>query len=111
MRKILNNFLKRYFGVIEYVLTLVNVDGEAKIITYGTIKKLDEIVFEINSEKYWFVQKIEKIRRYNFTYSKEVIHAPLWFTAKDVTEKENIDNYEYSYLIKDNSLKNIKRVS
>lgn len=54
------------------------------------------------------IEKIEKIRRYDFKYKKEIIHTPLWFSC-DSTETYSLDNQEYQFFKKDDSLQNIKR--
>lgn len=104
------NKIKTYVGEIEYVVTIVNVSGEIQRHIFYNKQKIDAFVCEVNTEKYWCVQKIEKIRRYEFVYNHEIIHSPLWFNLDGVTEVNCVENNEFSYLIKDKSLCNIKRV-
>jgi hypothetical protein len=98
-------------GKLEYVVTVVNVSGEVKKYTFKNIKDVNGFVTDVNSETYWNIQSIEKIKRYEFTYNREVIHSPLFFTMENVTEKQYVDDHDYSFLIKNSSLKNIRRVT
>lgn len=105
----LKNIYKKYIGSIEYIVTLVNVSGEVQKDTFDTTKELDEFIVLINSNKYWSVQKIEKIRKYSFQYNKNIIHSPLFFSMNDVTELYNINDQDYSFLKIDESLTNVTR--
>jgi hypothetical protein len=110
IKKYIQNILYKYIGKKEYVVTAVSVDGEVKHGTFFTIKEVDDFVNKINVEKYYDVQKIEKIRKCHFKYNKEIIHSPLWFSLENVTEDEFCVNHEYSFLKKHESLQNVKRV-
>lgn len=103
--------LSTFFGKKEYVVTIVNVSLDINKHVFNNIKDVDIFVSEINNEKYWDVQKIEKIRRFDFVYDKQVVQSPLHFCVEDVTEMRNCENYDYSFLKKHQSLKNIKYVS
>ena len=107
----IKKFINRYIGKIEYTITIVSTDGNVKHYNLSTIKEVDNFVIKINNEKYWNVQKIEKFRRYEFRYKKEIIYSPLFFCLKDVTESKYINNGNYSFLKKHESLNNIKYVS
>lgn len=105
----------KYFGKTEYIITTVEKGGEVKSFCLYNMKEVNDCISSFNSEKYWDVQKIEKIKRYNFIYNKEVKHSPLFFCIDDpstycITEMSNIDNQDYSFLIKHKSLKNVNRV-
>jgi hypothetical protein len=140
MKTLIKNLINKYIGKIEYVVTILNVDGEGKQFSFHTLKEVDDFVISINKERYWDVQKIEKFRRYSFVYDKQVIHSPLWFRNEDVTEThiirkeydkqifnrafslcdgdkdmtEKIHNiikdHEFSFLKKHGSLSNVTRV-
>lgn len=103
--------LNTYFGKIEYKITIVSVSGDIEYYLFPKIKEVDNFITKINAERYWDVQKIEKFRRYEFLYKKEIIHSPLYYSLSDVTENEYVFNHDYSFLKRHNSLKNIKRVS
>ena len=103
--------LNRYFGKIEYKVTIVSVSGNVEYYYFPTIKEVDDFITKINAERYWDVQKIEKFRIYEFFYKKEIIHSPLHYSLPNVTENEYVFNHDYSFLKRHNSLKNIKRVS
>ena len=90
----------------EYIVTIINVDLEVNKYSFNNLVDLDAFVIEINKENYWQIQKIEKIRRYKFEYDKEIIHKPLFACFDNVTEMD----LDHSFLIKDESLTNIKRV-
>ena len=57
------------------------------------------------------VQKIDKIRMFDFKYNKKIKHTPLHFQHDDVTEIFNLDDWDYRFLKKDKSLNNIIRSS
>jgi hypothetical protein len=107
------SFIKRmhnkYIGRIEYVVSIINNSGEVRMFTHKNIQEVDVFVSEINTEAYWHVDKIERIRRYYYQYKKEIIHTPLWFHDPRVTETYIIGKNEYSFLLKHKSLNNIKR--
>ena len=105
----ITKLINKYIGKIEYIVTLLGVDGDIKKHTFKSIKDVDIFVYEVNNETYWDVQKIEKIRRLDFIYNKDVIHTPLWFNMENVTELHNCNNHDFSFIKKDISLKNIKR--
>ena len=107
----LQNIYYKYFGKIEYIVTIVNVSLSIKTYSLYSLKDVDDFVISINNETYSDIQKIEKIRRFNFIYDKEVIHSPLHFCTKDITEMKNCNNYDYSFLKKHDSLDNVKLVS
>ena len=102
MNKI-KSFFDKIFGNIEYVVTIISVDGSVQ-------KHLFSKIIEINGERYFNIQKIEKFRRYDFSYKKQILQSPLFFYKDDVTEMEYFINHEYSFIKKDVSLKNIERV-
>jgi hypothetical protein len=108
MKKI-KEIISKYIGRIEYVVTTLNVSGSVNIDRFNTIKDVDDFVISINNEPYWFVQKIEKIRKYNFKYNKNIIHTPLHFSMENVTETHNCNDYNYSFLKIDESLTNVTR--
>lgn len=101
---------RKYIGVIEYVVTITNVSGEIQRYIFYSVIKVNDFVTEINDNKYWNIQKIEKLRRQHFEYFHEIIHTPLWFQLENVTETAYVGDSAYSFLVKDESLKNIKRV-
>ena len=92
---------------IEYIVTVTSVSGEVKMCTYKTIEYVYTFTDEINSDKYWFISKIEKILRLSFEYDKEVVQKPLHFRDERYTEEE----LGYSFLKKDPSLININRTT
>lgn len=102
---------QKYFGKIEYLVTIINNGGEIQQHIFYNIKKVNEFVDEINLEKYWNVKSIAKFRRYNFKYNHQIIHSALWVQHEKVTETSNVENQDYNFLLKDESLTNIKRVS
>ena len=98
-------------GKVEYVVTMISVDGVVKKPIVHTVKELNELVKEINTEVYWSVQSVEKFKRYtDFIYEGEVLHTPLHFKLDGVSETDNIGTQPYSFLLKDKSLSNVKRV-
>lgn len=108
----IEKILNKLFGKVEYVVTIVDSSGSVKRSNgLSTIKEVDELIADVNSDRYMNVQKIEKIRRYDFKHDKEILHSPLFFVAENVTEAEYVDDHEYSFLKKHESLTNIKRVS
>lgn len=112
MNKYIEKILNKLFGKVEYVVTIVDSSGSVKRSNgLSTIKEVDELIADVNSDRYMNVQKIEKIRRYDFKHDKEILHSPLFFVAENVTEAEYVDDQEYSFLKKHESLTNIKRVS
>jgi hypothetical protein len=54
------------------------------------------------------IQKIEKVRKFNFKYKKNIIHTPM-FVQGEPTEMYNLDGWSYSFLKIDGSLKNVIR--
>ena len=104
------NIISKYFGKIEYVVTIVNVSGNVRYSTFHKMNDVNEFIVAINNEKYWNIQKIEKYRKYNFLYENEIVHSPLFFVLKNVTENERIMDINYSFLKKDKSLKIINRI-
>lgn len=107
----LTNIIQKYLGKIEYLVTIINNGGEIQQHIFYNIKKVNEFVDEINLENYWNVKSIAKIRRCHFKYNHQIIHSPLWFQLEKVTETEYVENHDYSFILKDTSLTNIKRVS
>lgn len=105
----ITKIISKYIGNLEYVVTIVSTDGSVGKRIFKNTKEVDNFVIEINKETYYDVQKIEKFRRYDLKYNKNVLHTPLWFKADDVTEMYNYDNYDYSYIIIDESLTNVTR--
>jgi len=103
-------------GKVEYHVTTLNVSGQVQQLVEHTVKELDGLVANINADPYWSVQKIEKFKRYtDFVYEKEIVQSPLHFQLEGVTEMvdvqtENIGIHAFSYVLKDKSLTNIKRV-
>lgn len=103
-------------GKIEYHVTALCVSGEVQKPIVHTIKELDTLVAEFNADPYWSVQSIEKFKRYtDFVYEKEIIQLPLHFQLEGVTElvdikTQKIGTHAFSYMLKDKSLTNIKRV-
>lgn len=95
---------------IEYVVTIVNVSGEVQNHTFYKLKSVDAFVSEVNMDTYWDVQKIEKFKKYNFKYDKEIVHSPLWFKLENVTETHSCNKCDYSFLKKHDSLIHIKRI-
>ena len=116
MKTLIKNLINKYIGKIEYVVTIINVDGEGKQFSFHKLKDVDIFVISTNNERYWFVQKIEKFRRCSFIYDKLVLHSPLHFHLDDETEMhkckmKNGDNHDFSFIKKHESLQNIERVS
>jgi len=109
MKNILKQLISKYFGNTQYVVTIINVSLSVQKHKFNTIKHVDEFVDEINNETYWMVQKIEKIRMFDFKYNKEIKHTPLYFQHDAVTEMYNLEDWDYSFLKKDESLKSIIR--
>lgn len=110
MRKFFDKFVQKYFGKIQYITTIVNVSGTIETYGFNSLKELDIFVLNINGEKYWDIQKIEKFRRFSFQYKNQIIHSPLHFCLENVTEKAKFLGYEYSFLKKHESLLSVKRV-
>jgi hypothetical protein len=108
--KYFKKLLLKYIGKIEYIVTITNTGGEIEKYCFYKTKDLDVFVNEINAEIYWMVEKIEKIKRFDFKYNKEIIHTPLWF-QNTFTEKYKLDDCEYSFFMGDDSLQNIKRTN
>lgn len=109
MNKI-KDFFKKIFGGNEYMVTAVSVNGDVEKFVFYNLKEVDELVNEFNCSKYWNIQKIHKYKRLDFKYKKIIIHYPLWFQSEQgETEFEKFDDIDYSFLLKDKSLKNIKR--
>lgn len=109
LKKLYNKYKSLYFGNIQYIVTIINVSLSVKLHQFNTKKQMDEFVVEINDDTYWMVQKIDKIRKFNFNYDEKIKHKPLHFQHDDVTEKYNLENHDYSFLKKDKSLINIIR--
>jgi len=98
------------FGKTEYILTVLSVNGEVVKYTFSSLADVDICVSECNESIYGQVQKIEKIRRLEFTYDKMVLQQPLWFSGVDVTTTDYIGKQKYSFILPDKSLNNIKHV-
>lgn len=111
MKKYIKQLLSKYVGNIQYIVTIINVGLEVQIHQFNTTKQVDEFVDEINNDTYWMVQKIEKIRMFDFKYDKKIKHTPLHFQYDSVTEMYNLEDWDYSFLKKDKSLNNIIRSS
>lgn len=107
----LSKLLNKIFGKKEYNVTVVNVSGSLELHTIYNKSDLDLFVRDLNKMTYWDVQKIEKFRKYDFIYEKNVVHSPLYFSLEDVTERETVWGTEYSFLKKDKSLSIVNRVS
>lgn len=105
------NLIKNLIGNVEYIVTSVNKNGDVQQNKIHKYCDVIEFVSNINNEKYWNVQKIEKIRRLDFNYNNEIVHKPLWFQIDNVTESDLIDGQNYSFLKKHKTLKNIKRIN
>jgi len=103
--------ITKYFGKIEYIVTVINVSGSVEHHPFFHMDDVDSFVDNVNAEMYWDVQKIEKLRRYDIKYKKLVVHSPLFFSLEDVTETENLWGNDFSFIKKDKSLNNINRVS
>lgn len=103
--KFFKQFKNKYFGTIEYLCTIVNVDGSVKKIIFSDEQSLNEQIKLINLERYYFVQKVEKFRRLSYKTNLEIFHTPLFFCLDNVTEK----NDNFSYLLIDESLTNVVR--
>ncbi len=101
----------KYIGNIQYVVTIINVSLSVQKHQFNTTKQVDEFVDEINNDTYWMVQKIEKIRMFDFQYDKNIKHTPLHFQHDAVTEMYNLEDWDYAFLKKDKSLTNISRNS
>lgn len=110
MKKQFKQLISKYFGNIQYMVTIINVSGQFQKHKFNTIKQVDEFVDEINDETYWMVQKIEKNRMFDFKYDKKIKHVPLHFKHDDVTEMYNLGDHNCSFLKKDKSLNNIIRI-
>ena len=106
----IKKLIQKYIGKIQYIVTIINVDLSIQKHQFSTIQQVDEFVNEVNNTPYWMVQKIEKIRTYNFIYNKQILHSPLWVQADGVTEMHNIETYDFSFLKQDKSLINIIRL-
>jgi hypothetical protein len=109
IKEFINKFKAKYIGNLKYVVTSINVSLSVNISSFNSLVELNEFVNEINNEKYWMIQKIEKIRTFDFKYNENIKHTPLHFYKENVTEIYDIEDYEYRFLKKDNSLCNIKR--
>jgi len=107
----INHLVLKYVGRIEYVVTSVHVSGSVDVGNYSTLKDVNAFVNDINTDRYWDVQKIEKFRRYDFKYHKEVLHSPMHFRIENVTEMETLNTYAFCFLLKHKSLTNTRRVS
>lgn len=99
----------KFFGKLKYVISIISVDLRVEKFEYYSIKLMNEFIEIVNNEKYWMVHKIEKIRCFNFKTNKQIIHKPLFGTHEDITEIVDIDNTNYSFLKKHDSLNNIIR--
>ncbi len=111
IKKIIENFINKYIGKTKYIVRLINSEGTIEEYTLTIKKELDAFVIQTNEERYWQVQKISKRRELLFKYNKEVIHSPLFFSKKGITEKDTIETgLEYSFIKIDESLINVKRV-
>lgn len=111
MKTYIKNILNNYIGRIEYIVSILDSSGRVMQYRFYNLKDVDTFVADINLEKYVCVQKIEKIRRFSFTYDKQIIHSPLHFCLEDVTEMRNCDNHDYSFPKKHESLVNIQYTS
>jgi len=111
MKNLFNKLVLKYIGKTQYIVTAVNVSGSVNNFKCYSIKEVDDLVKDINFDRYFSVQKIEKLRKFKFNYNKEIIQSPLHFSLENVTEVDFVGDYKYSFLKKDESLKNIKRVS
>lgn len=108
MKKLFKQLISKYIGNIQYVVTIINVSLSVQKHQFNTIKQVDEFVDEINNDRYWMVQKIEKIKMFDFKYDKKIKHT-LHFQHDVVTEMYNLEDCDYSFLKKDKSLNNIIR--
>lgn len=109
IKKHIKQLISNYIGDIQYVVTIINVSLSVQKHKFNTAKQVDEFVDEINNDTYWMVQKIEKIRMFDFKYEKKIKHTPLHFQHDTVTEIYNLEDWDYSFLKKDESLNNIIR--
>lgn len=108
--KAISKIYKRIFGEIRYVVTILCVGGEVQKLTTTSLVDVDKLVCDVNTETYQQIQKIEKIRVYDFLYKKEIIHSPLFFSIDGVTEQHQILGTKLSFVCIDKSLGNVKRV-
>lgn len=99
-------------GKVEYQITILNVGGIVNQYIVYNKKDLDSLVNEVNLDKYYSIQKIEKFKRYEYQYDKEIIQSPLHFDLTDITEIGCVDGVDrsFSFMLKHKSLLNIKRV-
>ena len=106
---ILKNIYLKYFGELKYIITLLGVDGSVEKYSVGTKKELGEIIFKVNDERYWIVQKVEKIRCFEFSTDLKIYHTPLFFYNPEISEYHEIKNHKYSFNKIDKSLLNVER--
>jgi hypothetical protein len=110
MINFIKNIISKYIGCVEYQVTIVNVSGSLQKLKFRNINDLKSSINLINSERYWMVKKIEKVRKLKFEYHNKIIHTPLHFQS-EITEKSKCDNYGYSFLKIDESLTNVTRTN
>jgi hypothetical protein len=109
MKKHIKQLISKYIGNIQYIVTIINVELSVQKHQFNNTKQIDEFVDEINNERYWMVQKIEKIKIFDFKYNKKIKHTPLFTQHNTVTEMYNLNDWDYSFLKKDKNLNNIIR--
>jgi hypothetical protein len=107
----IKTFISSIIGKLEYQIRIVSSDGTIKVLTANNIAEVDKLVIEVNNERYWQVERIDKIRRFKFTYHKQIQHRPLMFSHADVTEPYTVNGIQFSFLQKSKSLSNIIRKS
>lgn len=108
--KCIKKIINKYLGSVQYLVNVRSCDGtEGKRYVYDTELEVDECIKLFNTEKYWSVINIEKIRKFDFVYNKEVKHYPLWFDDstteridelsfyKPVTSLSNVINGDFDY--------------
>lgn len=109
LQEFYKKYKDKYIGNIQYIVTIINVSSQVQKHNFVSLGKLSEFVDEINNETYWMVQKIEKIRIFDFKYAKNITHSPLWFQHDAVTEVYNLNDTDYQFLKIDDSLIHVIR--
>lgn len=99
---------KKYENIV-YICTVINSDGRGYHAEFDCEKELNDFINKINLDQYLMIQKIQKIKRFDYQYKNTIIHKPLCFNIDDICEKHKMeDGEEFTFLKKDESLINVE---
>ncbi len=102
--------IEKFIGSEKYIVTIIRADTMLffdRQYRFDTLEDVDEFVTKINNMDDWVVKKIEKVRFFDFKYTKEVRQTSIRLMDKNIITEE-VDGR--TFLKIDESLSNVTRV-